>query len=179
MPSTDGCANPDRSKVLLTFDDGGDQAPAILEILNRYGVKARWFPTGDWAQSHPDVVRTLLDSGQLLGNHTRSHPKMLSNLGTDELRRQVDQGYHPSTVFRFPYGASDAGSRDLVTGMGYSICAWTIDTRDWQGATAQGTTDLVTGQAGPGSVVLMHLRFPADVAALPGLIENLRARGLI
>ena len=179
VPSTDGCANPDRSKVLLTFDDGGDQAPAILEILNRYGVKARWFPTGDWAQSHPDVVRTLLDSGQLLGNHTRSHPKMLSNLGPDELRRQVDQGYHPSTVLRFPYGASDAGSRDLVTGMGYSICAWTIDTRDWQGATAQGTTDLVTGQAGPGSVVLMHLRFPADVAALPGVIENLRGRGLI
>ncbi len=165
--------------MLLTFDDGGDQAPAILAVLNRYGVKARWFPTGEWAQAHPDVIRGLLNSGQLLGNHTRSHPKMLSGLGADELRRQVNQGYHPSSVFRFPYGASDAGSRAVVTSMGYSICGWTIDTRDWQGPTAQAMTDLVAAQAAPGAVVLMHMKFPSDVEALPQIVENLRGRGLI
>jgi peptidoglycan/xylan/chitin deacetylase (PgdA/CDA1 family) len=37
----------------------------------------------------------------------------------------------------------------------------------------------VTSQAGPGSVVLMHMSFQADLDALPRIIENLRSRGLI
>ncbi len=174
-----GCGNPNGSKVLLTFDDGGPAAPAILSILDRYNIKARWFPTGQWAGSNRPFVARLLGDGQMLGNHTYSHPQMLSSLGTAELQRQVNLGYHPTNVFRFPYGASDAGSMALVTGMGYSICGWSIDTLDWSGNPAATIADIVTSQARPGSVVLMHLSFQSDVDALPGIIDNLRARALI
>ena len=44
-----GCGNPNPGKVLLTFDDGGPKAGAILAVLDRYNIKARWFPTGQWA----------------------------------------------------------------------------------------------------------------------------------
>jgi len=174
-----GCGNPNGSKVLLTFDDGGPKAPAILSILDRYNIKARWFPTGQWAGSNAPFVARLLGDGQMLGNHTYSHPQMLSSLDTAELRRQVNLGYHPTNVFRFPYGASDAGSVALVTGMGYSICGWSIDTLDWSGNPAATIADIVTSQARAGSVVLMHLSFQSDVDALPGIIDKLRARALI
>jgi len=174
-----GCANPNGSKVLLTFDDGGPQAPAILSILDRYNIKARWFPTGQWAGSNAPFVARLLGGGQMLGNHTYSHPQMLSSLETAELQRQVNLGYHSTNVFRFPYGASDAGSVALVTGMGYSICGWSIDTLDWSGNPAATIADIVTSQARAGSVVLMHLSFQSDVDALPAIIDNLRARALI
>jgi len=174
-----GCGNPNGSKVLLTFDDGGPAAPAILSILDRYNIKARWFPTGQWAGSNRPFVARLLGDGQMLGNHTYSHPQTLSSLGTAELQLQVNLGYHPTNVFRFPYGASDAGSMALVTGMGYSICGWSIDTLDWSGNLAATIADIVTSQARPGSVVLMHLSFQSDVDALPGIIDNLRARALI
>jgi len=174
-----GCANPNGAKVLLTFDDGGPQARAILSILDRYNIKARWFPTGQWAGSNGPFVARLLGDGQMLGNHTYSHPQMLSSLDTAELQRQVNLGYHPTNVFRFPYGASDAGSMALVTGMGYSICGWSIDTLDWSGNPAATIADIVTSQARAGSVVLMHLSFQSDVDALPGIIDNLRARALI
>ena len=174
-----GCANPNGSKVLLTFDDGGPQASAILSILDRYNIKARWFPTGQWAGSNAPFVARLLGDGQMLGNHTYSHPQMLSSLDTAELQRQVNLGYHSTNVFRFPYGASDAGSVALVTGMGYSICGWSIDTLDWSGSPAATIADIVTSQARAGSVVLMHLSFQSDVDALPGIIDNLRARALI
>ncbi len=174
-----GCGNPNGAKVLLTFDDGGPQAPAILSILDRYNIKARWFPTGQWAGSNAPFVARLLADGQMLGNHTYSHPQMLSSLDTAELQRQVNLGYQPTNVFRFPYGASDAGSMALVTGMGYSICGWSIDTLDWSGNPAATIADIVTSQARAGSVVLMHLSFQSDVDALPAIIDNLRARALI
>jgi peptidoglycan-N-acetylglucosamine deacetylase len=178
-PAVTGCGNPNPGKVLLTFDDGGPKAAAILAILDRYRIKARWFPTGQWANANGGMIQRLIADGQMLGNHTYSHPQMLSSLGRTELNRQVDLGYHPTTVFRFPYGASDATSRAIVSGKGYSICGWSIDTLDWRGNSADAITRIVTSQAGPGSVVLMHMSSQADVDALPRIIENLRSRGLI
>ena len=174
-----GCGNPNPGKVLLTFDDGGPKAGAILAVLDRYNIKARWFPTGQWAGANGAMIQRLLADGQMLGNHSYSHPQMYASLGRAELTRQVDLGYHPTKVFRFPYGASDATSRSIVTGRGYSICGWSIDTLDWRGNSADTITKIVTSQARPGSVVLMHMSFQADVDALPRIIENLRGRGLI
>ena len=174
-----GCGNPNPGKVLLTFDYGGPKAGAILSILDRYGIKARWFPTGQWANANGATIQRLLADGQMLGNHSYSHPEMYASLGSAELTRQVDLGYHPTSVFRFPYGASDATSRAIVKNKGYSICGWSIDTLDWKGNSADTIYGIVTGQARPGSVVLMHMSFQTDVDALPRIIENLRGRGLI
>ena len=178
-PTVSGCGNPNPGKVLLTFDDGGPKAAAILAILDRYRIKARWFPTGQWANANSGMIQRLIADGQMLGNHTYSHPQMLASLGRAELARQVDLGYHPTKVFRFPYGASDATSRAIVTGKGYSICGWSIDTLDWRGSSADAITRTVTSQARPGSVVLMHMSSQAAVDALPRIIQNLRSRGLI
>jgi len=174
-----GCGNPNPGKVLLTFDDGGPKAGAILAVLDRYKIKARWFPTGQWANANGAMIQRLIADGQMLGNHSYSHPQMFASLGRTELARQVDQGYHPTKVFRFPYGASDATSRSIVTSRGYSICGWSIDTLDWRGNSADAITQIVTSQARPGAVVLMHLSFQTDVDALPRIIDNLRGRGLI
>jgi peptidoglycan/xylan/chitin deacetylase (PgdA/CDA1 family) len=174
-----GCGNPNPGKVLLTFDDGGPKAGAILAVLDRYNIKARWFPTGQWAGANGAMIQRLLADGQMLGNHSYSHPQMYASLGTAELTRQVDLGYHPTNVFRFPYGASDATSRAIVKSKGYSICGWSIDTLDWRGNSADTIYRIVTGQARPGAVVLMHMSFQADVDALPRIIDNLRGRGLI
>ncbi len=178
-PAVTGCGNPNPGKVLLTFDDGGPTAPALLSIIDRYGIKARWFPTGEWAGANAPFIARLKADGQMLGNHTYSHPQMYAALGAAELKRQIDLGYHPTTVFRFPYGASDEVSRAMVRSAGYSICGWSIDTNDWQGNSTATITSIVTGQARPGSVVLMHMKFQTDVDALPGIIDTLRSRGLI
>ena len=58
-PAVTGCGNPNPGKVLLTFDDGGPTAPAILGILDRYGIKARWFPTGEWANGNAAFIARL------------------------------------------------------------------------------------------------------------------------
>ena len=75
-PTVSGCGNPNPGKVLLTFDDGGPKAAAILAILDRYRIKARWFPTGQWANANGAMIQRLIADGQMLGNHTYSHPQI-------------------------------------------------------------------------------------------------------
>lgn len=47
--------------------------PVILDILERRGVTATFFFTGDGARKHPETVRSVLDRGHELGAHTLYH----------------------------------------------------------------------------------------------------------
>ncbi|MDP9373491.1 MAG: hypothetical protein M3Q65_13780 [Chloroflexota bacterium] len=55
---------------------------------------------------------------------------------------------------------------------------WTIDSLGWRGLTAWEITQRVLNQTVPGAIVLMHVGGQSqDGPALPGLIDQLRARG--
>ena len=90
-------------------------------------------------------------------------------------------------LFRFPYG--DVNSRVLadVNGLGYAAVRWTVDSLGWEGTsggqTVQAVVNRVLAAAQPGEIVLMHLGSnpddgtTLDAAALPAIINGLRARG--
>ena len=65
------------SGVWLTLDDGPDplNTPAILDLLDAYGVKATFFVIGEKAEQHPDLIREIARRGHQIGNHTWSHPQ--------------------------------------------------------------------------------------------------------
>ena len=51
--------------VYLTFDDGPipEVTPWVLDILDKYGVKATFFCVGDNVRKHPDIYQMVLDRG--------------------------------------------------------------------------------------------------------------------
>lgn len=61
---------------LLTIDDGPhpEHTPAILDILDRHGLKAIFFLIGDRAEQHPELVREIARRGHEVANHTQTHP---------------------------------------------------------------------------------------------------------
>src|ERR1700716_2747695 len=65
-------ADPD---LFLTFDDGPvpEVTPLVLDILQRFGVKATFFCTGENVQKHRDVYEKILSAGHSTGNHTFHH----------------------------------------------------------------------------------------------------------
>jgi peptidoglycan/xylan/chitin deacetylase (PgdA/CDA1 family) len=106
----------------LTYDDGpgvsdGDgEGPDTLE-LGRYlyteGISATFFVVGSHAEAHRDILGQLQEWGHLIGNHTYSHPGLVSlALGggdvVGELKRtdEIIRPYVSSEVvfFRAPYG---------------------------------------------------------------------------
>lgn len=61
-----------RPSLLLTFDGGPDPkyTERVLEVLQRRGVRATFFVTGQAAAREPDLVRRIAAAGHLVGNRT-------------------------------------------------------------------------------------------------------------
>jgi peptidoglycan/xylan/chitin deacetylase (PgdA/CDA1 family) len=195
---TDWTRIPASSKVVaLTFDAGANAAglPSIESTLRAKGVRATFFLTGAWVRDFPASANMIVQDGYLVGDHSVSHP-YFTQLSDAQVAAQVQgaqqailraNGADTRPLFRFPYG--DVNSRVLadVNRLGYVAVRWTVDSLGWEGTSGgqsvQSVTNRVLAAAQPGEIVLMHLGSnpndgtTLDAAALPAIIDGLRARG--
>jgi len=98
--------------VTLTFDDGPNprDTPRILNILKHYHIHAVFFVTTRLAKIYPSIVRRIAAEGNVVANHTITHPK-LTRLSNARLSREISDskrtltkilGYSP-ICFRPPF----------------------------------------------------------------------------
>lgn len=171
-----------RSLVALTFDDGpsGAQTPAILATLNRLHAQATFFEEGSHVAGHEALMRQILASGDEIGNHSFDHPTDpgYGELAMTNRRIRAATGFTPC-LFRPPYGLLGAKSESAAQRTGLQTILWDVDSYDNRHPGAVAIRANVVGLAQPGSIVLMHDggHHPQTVAALPGIIRGLRARG--
>lgn len=167
--------------IALTFDDGPvGNTSAVLDALDAAGVKATFFVIGQEACRRPDLIRRMVRSGMVIGNHTYSHPNM-KNLSLASQQRQVAQasdcitkaGAPRPTLLRPPYGNYNASTLKL----GYAVINWNVDSMDWSNKSVSASTALVMKQTRRGSIILMHDIMPSTAKAVPGIIRQLKAKG--
>lgn len=175
--------------VALTFDDGPQPVftPQVLDVLQRYDVPATFFCIGSQVQEYPEIVRQTFEEGNVVGNHTWSHPD-LTTLSPDVIRWQLSStsaiiqqttGVVP-TFFRPPYGATNTMVRSIAAQLGLVQTGWTIDTDDWQRPGVPIIVSTVLSEVRPGSIILMHDGGgdrSQTVQALPQIIQGLQQRG--
>jgi cellulose synthase/poly-beta-1,6-N-acetylglucosamine synthase-like glycosyltransferase/peptidoglycan/xylan/chitin deacetylase (PgdA/CDA1 family)/spore germination protein YaaH len=194
-------------QVALSFDDGPDPdwTPKILDILKKYKVVGTFFLIGDEAQENVGVMKRIYREGHEIGNHTYTHPD-ISSISTRQLELELalterlfasKLGVNP-VYFRPPYSIDQepdtndqAAPIETIQSKGYVVIGNKIDTDDWDEhprKSPQEITDTVlhlldemkTHAWMRGSVILLHDGGgdrSATVAALPLLIETLRAKG--
>jgi cellulose synthase/poly-beta-1,6-N-acetylglucosamine synthase-like glycosyltransferase/spore germination protein YaaH/peptidoglycan/xylan/chitin deacetylase (PgdA/CDA1 family) len=187
--------------VALTFDDGPDGrwTPKILNILKAKHAPATFFVIGENMQARPDIVQREVREGQLVGNHTWTHPNIAATplaqtdleINTTQRLFEVLTG-RSMRFFRPPYFGDAEPSTPgevepllIAQRLGYLIAGLRIDTDDWKkpDPTTIIQTTLArlkaTGESA-GQVVLLHDAGgdrSRTVAALPTLIDDLRASG--
>lgn len=177
---------PVRGYVALTFDDGPtpETLPSLLDALVTAGARATFFNRGDAAEAHPDLVRAQRDAGMWIGSHTMTHPH-LRETGEREAFEEMNRAQQAlqritgewPPLFRPPFGETDERVGVLAARLGVLEVLWTVDSRDWAGA----TEDEIVAAARtlrPGGIFLMHDWARASVDALPRIIGELRERGL-
>jgi peptidoglycan/xylan/chitin deacetylase (PgdA/CDA1 family) len=177
-----------RPEVALTFHGAGDPelARRILAGFADRGAAVTVLAIGRWLESFPDAARLVTDHGHELGNHTWSHPD-LARLDEPALRAEIERCRDrlaaltggPGAFFR-PSAAQHATERvlRLAGAAGYpSVLSYDVDSRDVTDPGAASIRRNVRA-AVAGSVVSMHLGHPGTLEAIPGLLDDLSARGL-
>ena len=182
--------------VALTFDDGPDPrwTPRILDILRRYHARATFFVIGSQSAQHPELLRRMYTEGHEVANHTYTHPADLEHAPAwrfsfelSMTQRVIEAATgHSATLFRYPYSdsLSDPGQEDQslfeVARRGYQVVGSGVDTVDW----TRPSPTMITSRAlaePDGLPVLLHDGGgdrSQTVAALPGILAGLQARGL-
>jgi peptidoglycan/xylan/chitin deacetylase (PgdA/CDA1 family)/spore germination protein YaaH/GT2 family glycosyltransferase len=182
--------------VALTFDDGPDPVwtPRILDVLRREHVPGTFFVIGKEAQAHPELLREEIRSGDVIGNHTYSHPDLNTSpawrtkaeiLGAQAVIEGIT-GRKP-TMFRSPYGGGDhaargPGSDQLAADLGLHAVSWNVDSGDWLRPGPGIITTRVTHAPPSRAVVLLHDGGgdrAQTLAALPQIIHTLRDSGYL
>ena len=189
-------------EVALTFDDGPDPrwTPQILNILKAKDAPATFFVIGENMEAWPALVQREVAQGELVGSHTYTHPNIASVPTTQvklelNLTQRLFQVITGRTMrfFRPPYlgDASPSTPHEvapLLTArdLGYISVGLRVDPDDWKrpdaGLIVQRTLDRMTdpNPETAGQIVLLHDSGgdrSRTIAALPHLIDALRARG--
>jgi len=163
--------------ILLTFDDYGSKKEVedILSILRTKNVKGVFFLQGDWVEKQPSLVEAITKEGHVVGNHTYSHA-VLRDLPKEEVISEIQRGL-PGPWLRPPQGRYNNRIRVIAAKLGYSICYWTIDSRDWTGMSAPEMRNMILKELHPGATILFHLHGTHTRELLPDLIDDIRESG--
>ncbi|AEA27221.1 polysaccharide deacetylase [Pseudonocardia dioxanivorans CB1190] len=177
-----------RPEVALTFHGAGDPglAKKVLTALHDRGAAVTVLAVGTWLQQSPDSARTVTDLGHELGNHTWSHldvdalPEAAARTEIEKCRDRIAALTGGPGAFFRPSQAQHATARVrvLAAAAGYpTVLSYDVDSRDFTDPGVDAIRRNVRS-ATAGSVVSMHLGHPETLQAIPGLLDDLAARGL-
>ncbi len=172
----------DRKLLALTFDDGpGDYTPAFLDVLRQKHVHGTFFEIGQEVPGREQILRRVLAEGNEIGNHTTHHGSYpgYADLATTSGLIRAATHFQPC-LFRPPGGALDSAVLVAAGEAGMRTVTWDVDPADWTNPGSGAVYSRVVGAVQPGSIVLMHDgggNRSGTLAALPAIIDTLRARG--
>lgn len=119
--------------VYLTFDDGPipEITPWVLDLLDKYNIKATFFLVGDNVRKHPEEFKMIVERGHRVGNHTFNHISGLKYLSYNYLENtnKADE-LIKSKLFRPPHGWMRWGQY-MVLSHRYTVVMWDLVTRDY------------------------------------------------
>jgi peptidoglycan-N-acetylglucosamine deacetylase len=176
-------------EVALTFDDGpGPYTQQLVGVLNRLHVHATFFAIGEEERYFSAGTVLELHSGDVVGDHTETHPMMASLSRRDQHEELFEQiariellGGPRPRLFRPPYGSFNATTFKELHAMRLLMVLWSTDTDDYTLPGVQAIERSALAGAHPGAIILMHDaggNRSETIAALPSIIAGLRKRGL-
>jgi peptidoglycan/xylan/chitin deacetylase (PgdA/CDA1 family) len=185
-----------RSEVSLTFDDGPDPevTPQVLELLDRYQVKASFFCVGEKVAAFPALVREIARRGHSVENHSYHHSFGFACYGISRLRREVDStqgvianitGQGPG-FFRAPAGFRSPLLDPVLARRGLQYVSWTRRGYDAIRRDPKQVLQRLAASLAAGDILMLHDSAytrtadgqPVVISVLAGLLNEIVARGL-
>lgn len=180
----------------LTFDDWGSDAAItkLLEVLDKYDVKATFFIRTNNIDSNPNLLRAIAAAGHDICSHTNEHYLLsaptdqtnlyqaLSEEQLNELQQDVLTSWNKlvsiagdvsfdgkpvvKKLFRSPTLAISKGGMQVVFDLGFDyIVSGSYSSRDYQASSARSLYTLLQSNLQKGAILVMHMSDTADSTA--------------
>ena len=184
-------------KVYLTFDDGPRiYTQDILEILDRYDVKATFFVVGKESDAEKEALTMIVEGGHTLGMHSFSHKyaeiyQSVEDFAEDFVKLQsylYEVTGVESMVYRFPGGSSNTVSDIDMWEFANYLESQNVQFYDWNISSGDAAKTLLSVdtlvrnctsgiEENETSIILMHdsADKSTTVEALPIIIEKILA----
>lgn len=183
----------DEKVLYLTFDEGGNTITYIKEItdiLNQQDVDATYFLTRNYIKKEAAFMKQLVQSGHVIGNHTRTHPNMttLANeQGMKSFLNEINDTQKaiyeatqtiPQKIFRFPSGEYSERALAMVSDMGYKTYFWSHAYHDYSGdLSKEESYNNLVSHLHQGAIYLLHPANKGNYEAMSAFIEEAKKQG--
>jgi polysaccharide deacetylase family sporulation protein PdaB len=174
--------------LALTFDInwGDQQIPLILKTLNEEHVKATFFVSGEWAERHPNIVRSMQKSGHEVESHGMRHEDY-TQLSAQRVRSDIlfgreaiykITGERPDMI-RPPFGKVTKDTLNTAKGLNQQVVLWSVNPQDETNPGYKVIVKRVLQHTGKGDIIKLHASDSAKGTdrTLPLIIRELENRG--
>jgi len=173
---------PESGTLALTFDDGPDPeiTPRVLDVLDENDARGTFFLVGEKVNKYPELARTIIDRGHVVGNHSMTH-RSLFLASSDDISAEIDDaqksiadavGIVPH-LFRPPHGLFDLTGLKIVRERGLSMTLWTVLAGDYSDDSEKEILSRVEPFVRPGAILVFHDTVQGGGLALPVMIQTL------
>ena len=174
--------NNNKPMIALTFDDGPNHNTIkILDILEKYNIKATFFLLGTNIKGNEETIKKMSKLNMEIGNHMYSH-KLPTKLKKEEILNEIKKVdniiYNITkknpTVIRPSYGLVNNKMKNIID---RPIIIWNIDTLDWKYHNSKRIYNRVINKVKDGDIILMHDIYSATTNSLNLIIPELLKKG--
>lgn len=131
-----------KKTVYLTFDDGPNKhTQQILDLLEKYNMKATFFMLNNCMKDNPEIVKRIQDDGHGIGLHGVSHRK---NIFYKDIKTPTDEMIQANATLeeilgtgtnlvRTPYGSKpylSSKQYHKLKDNGFNLWDWNVDSGD-------------------------------------------------
>ena len=174
-------------RIALTYDDGPSTYTAgFVRELDKLNVPATFFMVGQQISSNAALVRRVLASGNMIGDHSWNHADLgrggagasAQMRDTNAVIRRVT-GFTPC-LFRPPYGSTGSDLVNRSRALGMTSVLWSVDPLDWRTPGTASIVNTIVGQTRGGGIILSHDGGgprSQTLAAMPQIVKKLKSRG--
>lgn len=159
--------------VALTFDDGPSPSstPIVLDLLDRYQLKATFFVIGEKAARHPDLIADILSRGHSIGNHSWRHDDLLMLRSRKRLQQDIYQTQEvlkqagiQALAFRPPVGISNPRLKQVLVDENLVTVTFSCRVFDQGNRKIENLAQRILHKLKAGDILLLHDIAPGNEA---------------
>ncbi|WP_231563363.1 polysaccharide deacetylase family protein [Salegentibacter sp. Hel_I_6] len=157
--------NIKEKQIAITFDDGPvENSLKILKVLDRYNAKAGFFCIGQNIKANPQIFKSIIEKGHLVGNHTYTHTRKMGALSVSKIVWEIEECNRIAEktagikmkLFRPPFGIVSPKTKKALQKTGMRSIGWSIRSFDAVLSSEELILKRVKKRVKPGAVILLH-----------------------